>query len=388
YQRIVASSEARVETASPAALITMVDEAASIAGAYLWDFSVSGGHAWKAEHALARFCRKHLPERVAKGHQELLLGLPAELPPPYPAAPAHAVQSLDWVRPTLGESQATTSTTMSAASGLLARRARLAEERRAVEASCRNALAGRPELARRFNALLTLAQRYAVLREEQAWWFTLGWPLMRRAVLRLGEELRQRGMIERGEDVFFLTRAELEKHLGAGQTGGHEVIGSLRSLVNARRGEWERQRRLSPPLVVGNPLGERVIARATDAMRTPTQTDERPGGAAAHAVLKGMPASPGRATGPVRIVRGPEDFERFEPGEVLVAQVTAPAWTPLFARAAAVVTDGGSLAAHASLVAREYGIAAVVGTGDATVRLRDGQRVTVDGSAGIVTLAE
>ncbi|MGZ3639808.1 MAG: PEP-utilizing enzyme, partial [Ktedonobacterales bacterium] len=91
-------------------------------------------------------------------------------------------------------------------------------------------------------------------------------------------------------------------------------------------------------------------------------------------------------TGAVRVVRGPEDFERFLPGEVLVAQVTAPAWTPLFARAAAVVTDGSSLAAHASLVAREYGIPAVVGASDATARLRDGQRVTVDGSAGLVEL--
>jgi hypothetical protein len=67
---------------------------------------------------------------------------------------------------------------------------------------------------------------------------------------------------------------------------------------------------------------------------------------------------------------------------VLVARLTAPAWTPLFGRAAAVVTDGGTLAAHASLVAREYGIPAVVATGEATLRLRDGQAVTVDGGAG------
>ena len=81
---------------------------------------------------------------------------------------------------------------------------------------------------------------------------------------------------------------------------------------------------------------------------------------------------------------GPGDFDRFQPGEVLVARATAPAWTPLFARAVAVVTDGGTLAAHASLVAREYGIPAVVATGDATTRLTDGQVVTVDGSAGTI----
>ena len=84
-------------------------------------------------------------------------------------------------------------------------------------------------------------------------------------------------------------------------------------------------------------------------------------------------------------MHGPHDFAAFRDGDVLVAKATAPAWTPLFARAAAVVSDGGTLAAHASLVAREYAIPAVVGTGDATQRLHPGQLVTVDGSAGTVT---
>jgi pyruvate,water dikinase len=84
-------------------------------------------------------------------------------------------------------------------------------------------------------------------------------------------------------------------------------------------------------------------------------------------------------------VDGLEEFAAFGDGEILVANATAPAWTPLFARAAAVVTDGGTLAAHASLVAREYGIPAVVGTGNATSRLHTGQIVTVDGTAGTVT---
>jgi rifampicin phosphotransferase len=84
------------------------------------------------------------------------------------------------------------------------------------------------------------------------------------------------------------------------------------------------------------------------------------------------------------VITDPADFDRFAAGDVLVARATAPAWTPLFAKAAAVVTDGGTLAAHASLVAREYGIPAVVATGDATARLRDAQVVTVDGGAGIV----
>ena len=81
-------------------------------------------------------------------------------------------------------------------------------------------------------------------------------------------------------------------------------------------------------------------------------------------------------------MRGPEEFERVRDGDVLIALATAPAWTPLFARVAAVVTDTGSPMAHASLIAREYGIPAVVGTGDATHRFRDGDLITVDGAAG------
>jgi pyruvate,water dikinase len=86
----------------------------------------------------------------------------------------------------------------------------------------------------------------------------------------------------------------------------------------------------------------------------------------------------------VRVIRGPDEFDELVAGEILVAPMTAPAWTPLFTRAAAVVTDVGSAAAHASIIAREYGIPAVVGCGDATARLRTGDRVTVDGNTGNV----
>ena len=97
----------------------------------------------------------------------------------------------------------------------------------------------------------------------------------------------------------------------------------------------------------------------------------------------GTPGSPGVAEGPVRIVRDAAAFGTLQPDEVLVAPYTNPAWTPLFGRAAAVVVDAGSAASHAAIVAREYGIPAVMGTGDATRRLTDGQRVRVDGTRGV-----
>jgi rifampicin phosphotransferase len=211
-----------------------------------------------------------------------------------------------------------------------------------------------------------VAQRYAVIRERQARDFTLGWPLLRRCALRLGETLAAAGIIDDAQDVFFLTRAELD---------GWE---DLRNKVADRRQRWERQRRLAAPLDLGSPPKaiRELVHGAAETGRTRSVPRE--------AVLVGEPASPGRVTGAVRIVEGLEDFDCFRDGEVFVARLTAPAWTPLFGRAAAVVTDGGTLAAHASLVAREYGIPAVVGTGEATRRLRDGQVVVVDGSAGVV----
>jgi phosphohistidine swiveling domain-containing protein len=364
YQSLVAAWQRRVEEASPLELIRLVDQIADVAGEYLWSISMVGGFAWKVEGALARFYRKHLFERVQRSHQELLCGLPTPMAGP----PPHAVQSLDWFRPTLSE----LAPLAADPSDLAARRARLAAARRAAEAACCDVLAGSPKRLKRFRQLLTVAQRYAVLREEQVAWFTLGWPLMRRAVLRMGNELHQRGVITQAEDVFFLTRAELEAGLGARMpTLGMPVVGN-------RRRTWERHARLSPPLTLGKlpAFIETMLADTVEAMRMPSTIVPE--------VLRGMPASPGRALGPVCVIRTTDDFARFRPGAVLVAPVTTPAWTPLFAHAAAVVTDSGSVAAHASLIAREYGIPAVVATGDATVRLRDGQLVTVDGSAGFV----
>ena len=112
-----------------------------------------------------------------------------------------------------------------------------------------------------------------------------------------------------------------------------------------------------------------------------------PPGEGAQPILLGVPASAGSASGPVRVVDGPESFHEFQPGEILVAAATAPAWTPLFADAAGVVTDGGSPFAHAAVVAREYGIPAVVGTVDATRKLVTGDVVVVDGERGTVERA-
>jgi pyruvate,water dikinase len=86
------------------------------------------------------------------------------------------------------------------------------------------------------------------------------------------------------------------------------------------------------------------------------------------------------------VIHGPDEFQQMRPGDILVAKITTPAWTPLFALASGVVTDVGGPLSHGSIVAREYRIPAVLGTGVATERIRSGQRITVDGDAGAVTV--
>jgi rifampicin phosphotransferase len=367
YRNLVASAQAEVDTAKPARIIELIDALGREAGIYLWYLAIVGGSAWKMEARLTRFARQHLGDVLpAKegGAQVLLRGLPGAAP----VTAAHAVQSVDWYHPVAGELSNGAPFPGSANE----RHGELAERRTVVEQRCRAALADRPRLLTEFERLLGVNQRYAVIREQQAGEFTLAWPVLRSCARRLGQRLRETGAIEQLDDIFFCTRDEVNAAL-ADQTNG-PIAG-----VGERRALWQRQRRLAAPLTLGRPaplIGD-VIDRAVQQARG---TAEIPAG-----VIVGHPASAGRATGPVRIVQGPADFAGFAEGDVLVAKATAPAWTPLFARAAAVVTDGGTLAAHASLVAREYGIPAVVGTGDATHRLRLGQLVIVDGSAGTVT---
>jgi phosphohistidine swiveling domain-containing protein len=356
YQRLILEGEQQLPTASPGRLAAVIDRVGVAAGEQLWSLAVVGGAAWKMEGALARFARQHLAPTLDISVQQLLVGLSGA----QPDLPAHAVQSLDWAQPTAGELGWPPPEPSDD------RHRELAARREALTAQCLAVLGDRPQPQARFQALLAVAQRYAVIREQQARQLTLGWPLLRRCALCLGEILRADGVIDQAEDVFFLTRADLDAH------------GRRQDVVDRRRAVWERQRRLLAPLTIGRPprLLAKELLETVDAVRT--------SGPAPQDAIVGQPASPGRATGPVRIVHGPAEFDRFQPGEVLVARATAPAWTPLFAHAVAVVTDGGTLAAHASLVAREYGIPAVVATGDATTRLADGQVVTVDGGAGTV----
>jgi pyruvate,water dikinase len=168
--------------------------------------------------------------------------------------------------------------------------------------------------------------------------------------------------------VFHLRLDELEA-LGESWPPSEVAVAEIRSLVARRKAKREslaNKPMVDPRLLINTSQGQTVEGL----------------------LLKGTSGSPGVARGPARVVRGVSEFGKLRAGDVLVAPVTNPAWTPLFQRAAAVVVDTGGAASHAAIVAREYGIPAVMATMNGTKELKDGQWVQVDGSRGLVLKAE
>ena len=356
YRAEVARAAGEVESLPIERLPALVDQLATLAGEYFASITALAGAAYKMEMNLARFYQRHLRPALGGSHLPLLAGL---VPPAPPAA--HAVSSLDWWYTPLGEDGSPMPTTDHDS---------LVRQREEAEVAAEAVLASSPRRLRSFRQLLADSQHLIPIREEQTAELTMPWPTMRSAVTRIGQALTDRGLLADPDDVFFLRRDEVLAALTRGD--------SLQAPdVTERRATRDEQARLVAPLLIGrvNP----VLRRMWDSF--PRMLGAIP---SERALVSGSPASPGSATGPVRVIRGPHEFDALLPGEVLVAPLTAPAWTPLFTRAAAVVTDVGSPASHASIIAREYGIPAVVGTGDATVRLTNGMRVTVNGTTGNV----
>ncbi|MEQ1912691.1 MAG: PEP/pyruvate-binding domain-containing protein, partial [Vicinamibacterales bacterium] len=362
-EELVRQATGEVSSAQPADLAMWIDRLAANAGRNFASVIAVSGYSAKAEFALARFWAKHLKDVDGSWLELVRTGDAA-------ASANHDVQGLDWFHPTLGE------LTHSAAKPDGSVRQRIAQERDALTRRVTETLADRPRLQKQFLSLLKEAQRAHVVREEQSRSMTLAWPVLRQAILRIGDELVTRGSLATREQVFFLKRDDIHDALIGTTTP------ALATQAAARRKEWNRQRGLQAPLILGELPGlfKAAFAQMEQALfegRAP-ESDE----------IRGMPGSPGRATGPVKVIRSVADVARLKPGDILVTSVTTPAWTPAFSIVAAVVTDTGSVASHASVVAREYGVPAVVGTGNATTRLRDGDVVTVDGAKATVRVLQ
>ncbi|MFI6498374.1 PEP/pyruvate-binding domain-containing protein [Nonomuraea typhae] len=211
---------------------------------------------------------------------------------------------------------------------------------------------------RRIERLARVARAGMAFREDSHFYFTKPMPILRRALVEIGRRLG----LEPPEDVFHLRLEELEDVEDPAAAPYRERLRAVILVRAARREELRGVRMIDPRAVFPAPeMGDALVA--------------------------GTPAGGGTATGPVKVIRTPEEFGRLAAGDVLVCPYTNPSWTPLFQRAAAVVVDTGGPGSHAAIVAREYGLPAVMGTGEGTSILTDGLSVVVDGDTGRVAKA-
>ncbi|MBN2464417.1 hypothetical protein JXD38_02165, partial [candidate division WOR-3 bacterium] len=186
----------------------------------------------------------------------------------------------------------------------------------------------------------------------------------REVVLELGDRLASRGVLADADDIFFLRFPEVEPVV-SGNAGFN-----VRTRIAERRAEYEKNLALSPPAI--------IVGRYNPDKHKPDTIE-------ASAELKGLAVSPGVVTGPARVILH-AGTEQVLPGEILVAPFTDPGWTPYFIPAAGIVMDQGGLLSHGSIVAREWGIPAVVNVGPATKLIKTGQMIQVDGDTGVVRL--
>jgi pyruvate,water dikinase len=193
---------------------------------------------------------------------------------------------------------------------------------------------------------------------------------VRMAIRELGRRGVEAGLYARPEDVMMLMNDELDAYVAD--------PASFRDLVATRLDEYEQLFELEPPFIIASdPLPLSQWKRRASTRISPLPT----GG-----VLTGIGGGTGRFTGRVCVLHDPADMAKLEPGDVLVAPFTDAAWTPLFLMAGAVVVDVGALNSHAVVVSRELGIPSVLSVTTGTTQLVDGMEVTVDGTAGTVTV--
>ncbi len=214
-----------------------------------------------------------------------------------------------------------------------------------------------------FGHIYRRARLFRYFREHVSSIFTYGMGLFRVYYLSLGQELAEKGLLDEPDDVYYLFDEEVRRLVV-----DPEFIGEPAKLVHHRKQEMEAARAIDLPLIV---FGD-------DPPLIELSSRKR---------LVGTPTSRGVCTGKARVVMGMRDFDRMEEGEILIVPFSDVSWSPLFAKAAAVVSECGGMLSHSSIIAREYGIPAVVSVPDAT-RLLDGTLITVDGYKGEVILLD
>jgi|TARA_B100000809_G_scaffold185999_1_gene184175 phosphohistidine swiveling domain-containing protein len=228
-----------------------------------------------------------------------------------------------------------------------------------------------------FRYRLWFANKYYPMREESCFVLGMAWPALRPMAAELGRRMVEVGTFKQPDDVYHMYTAELEEAMKF--RADNKAKPKLGELAQERRELRERRKRLHPPGTCPPEASEMPgIAFKETQIKNDDSSD----------TLMGIPVSPGTITAEASVIMNPSEFSNMVPGSILICPMTSPAWTQLFAHAQGLVTDIGGILGHGSIVAREYGIPAVVGTGNGTQRIKHSQLIEVDGDSGTVKLLE
>jgi pyruvate,water dikinase len=264
----------------------------------------------------------------------------------------------------------------------------LAEER---ERTAKEVISRVPEDQREWFSLLLAGAQHAGSFSEGHNFYCEGFndAVMRRILVGIGRRFAAAGAFDHPDDIFLLAPEDLQK------VGAYPERYNLRPMVSSRRAAWGEHlkpdyqfppvisKNLSPEEAFGwmvsahDPIFEKVIIGAFPTPRPELKAD-----------VLGIPGSPGVAEGVARILFSPEELLQVQPGEILVCPSTDPNWTPVFALLKGVVVDMGGSLCHAAIVSREYGIPCVLNTFAGTSKIKNGQRIRVDGDVGAVYVLE
>ena len=242
-----------------------------------------------------------------------------------------------------------------------------AEQRRQLERQCRRQL-GNPIKRLIFNRLLVHSQQGWVFRENVKSEVVKLLTAMRRLLLELGKKLADKDVLAERDDIFFLRLDEMSPVVQG--SAGFDI----RKVIASRRAEYDKNSLITPPDV--------IFGKFDPDECTYPEPDEQA------EVLNGLAVSPGVVTGKARVILRADDDEHLLADEILVAPFTDPGWTPYFVPAAAIVMDEGGVISHGSIIAREYGIPAVVNVGGGTKIIKTGQTIQVDGDQGVVRILQ
>jgi len=219
--------------------------------------------------------------------------------------------------------------------------------------------------ARMFKMIMGFAQTYLMFRENQRYYLDHILYRQRRVYVEFARRFLEKEMIAKAEDIFFLSKEEIFA-LGKGE--GKDALG----MIPERRKEFVDWRGELPPKFL---KGAVEFDDTVKMVENSTQ-------------LTGTSASPGVATGPVRVVDSIEQLPEVREGEILVTSNTDPGWTAVFSKIAGLITETGGILSHGAVVSREYGIPAVTAVKGATKIFITGQRITLDGNEGLIYIRE